>query len=91
MRGGRNTEYLLGAMPRSRGSRPPCGRHGWDRWNRNNARAAGRFAGARSRMGLDPRAALEGTTLRGVCRAGRFVLTGPTRTNVNDFRALLIV
>jgi glycerate-2-kinase len=42
-------------------------------------------------MGLDPRAALEGTTLRGVCRAGRFVLTGPTRTNVNDFRALLIV
>ena len=43
-------------------------------------------------LGLDPEASLNANDAYSVFAAlGDLVVTGPTRTNVNDFRALLIV
>ena len=42
--------------------------------------------------GIDPRAALAGNDAYTAFKAiGDLVMTGPTRTNVNDFRAVLIL
>ena len=42
-------------------------------------------------LGLDPRARLDDNDAYSVFAAlGDLVVTGPTRTNVNDFRAILI-
>jgi hydroxypyruvate reductase len=42
-------------------------------------------------MGLDPRAMLAGNDGYGFFSAvGSLVVTGPTRTNVNDFRVILV-
>ena len=42
-------------------------------------------------LGLDPRARLADNDGYGVFAAlGDLVVTGPTRTNVNDFRAILV-
>jgi hydroxypyruvate reductase len=47
---------------------------------------------ARARAaGLDPRALLDGNdSYRLFAALGDLIVTGPTRTNVNDFRAILI-
>ena len=48
------------------------------------------LAHARAR-GLDPAALLDGNDAYGFFAAlGDLVVTGPTRTNVNDFRAILV-
>ncbi len=95
-RGGRNTEFLLGLALALDGA---AGIHalaadtdGIDGSEDN----AGAFVSpdtlARARAaGLDPRAHLEGNDAWGFFAGlGDLLVTGPTRTNVNDFRAILV-
>ena len=43
-------------------------------------------------MGVDPRACLDNNDALGVFEPlDNVITTGPTRTNVNDFRAILII
>ncbi len=95
-RGGRNAEYALalaialGGHPRIRAL--ACDTDGID--------GSGDNAGARihpdtlakaAALGLDPQQALDGNDAYGLFSAiGDLVMTGPTGTNVNDFRAILV-
>ena len=95
-RGGRNREYLLAlaiALDGSPGIHAiACDTDGID----GSGDAAGAVIGPatldRARaLGLDPRRMLEEHDSHGFFSAlGDLVVTGPTRTNVNDFRAILI-
>ena len=95
-RGGRNAEFLLGLALALGGDRRisaiACDTDGID-GSEDNAGAmvlpdsAARAAAA----GIDLRARLTENDAYGVFAAlGDLVVTGPTRTNVNDFRAILI-
>jgi len=95
-RGGRNTEFLLGLALAFDGA--PCihalaaDTDGIDGSEDN----AGAFVGpdtlARARTaGLDPRGHLASNDAWGFFAGlGDLLVTGPTRTNVNDFRAILV-
>lgn len=95
-RGGRNTEFLLGFAIAIRGL---SGIHalaadtdGIDGSEAN----AGAFADGSTfdrllEAGVDPRACLAGNDAYSAFEAiGDLLVTGPTRTNVNDFRAILL-
>lgn len=95
-RGGRNVEFLLG-LALALGGEPgvhaiACDTDGID----GTEEAAGAVIGpdtlARGRArGLDPRAMLAGNDAYSFFAGlGDLVVTGPTLTNVNDFRAVLI-
>jgi hydroxypyruvate reductase len=95
-RGGRNVEFLL-ALAVALDGHPnihaiACDTDGID-GTEDNAGAVLRpdsLARARS-IGLDARAMLENNDGYGFFSAlGDLIVTGPTRTNVNDFRAILI-
>ncbi len=95
-RGGRNTEYLL-ALAVALDSAPgihaiACDTDGLDGTQDNAGAIIGPDTLARARhAGLDPRAALAEHRSYDFFEAlGDLVVTGPTRTNVNDFRAILI-
>ena len=94
--GGRNTEYLL-ALALALDSHPAihalaCDTDGID----GTAGAAGAVLDPESLVrayaaGLDPVALLEAHASRNFfATTGGLVVTGPTRTNVNDFRAILV-
>jgi hydroxypyruvate reductase len=96
-RGGRNAEYLL-ALAIALEDAPhiaaiACDTDGID-GSEDNAGAAllpGTLARARA-LGLDPQAFLANNDAYSFFQAlGDLVITGPTRTNVNDFRALLVM
>ena len=95
-RGGRNGEFLLGALIELDGL---AGVHalaadtdGIDGTEDNAGALIGPDSLARAAaLGLDARACLEANDSYGLFAAlGDLVVTGPTRTNVNDFRALLV-
>jgi len=95
-RGGRNGEFLLGAMIELDGL---AGVHalaadtdGIDGTEDNAGATIGPDSLVRAAaLGLDPRACLAANDSYGLFAAlGDLVVTGPTRTNVNDFRALLV-
>lgn len=95
-RGGRNTEFLL-ALAIALDGLPgvhaiACDTDGID-GSEDNAGALmtdGTLAGAAD-SGLDAKASLAGNDAYGLFAAlGDLVVTGPTLTNVNDFRAVLI-
>ncbi len=95
-RGGRNAEFLL-ALAVALDGHPgihaiACDTDGID-GTEDNAGALlspGTLARARA-LGLDPRARLADNDGYAVFAAlGDLVMTGPTRTNVNDFRAILV-
>jgi len=96
-RGGRNGEYLLGAMLALDGLPGvfalAADTDGIDGTEHNAGAVVGPDSLARARaQGLDARACLDANDSYGLFAAlGDLVVTGPTRTNVNDFRALLIV
>ena len=96
-RGGRNGEYLLGAMLELGGLAGvyalAADTDGIDGTEDNaGARLAPDSLARAAALGLDPRACLEANDGYALFAAlGDLVVTGPTRTNVNDFRALLIV
>jgi len=95
-RGGRNAEFLLAFGIEIDGldgvHAVACDTDGIDGSEDN----AGAYAGpglvdAASRAGVDARAGLDENDGYGVFDAiGGLIVTGPTRTNVNDFRAILI-
>jgi len=95
-RGGRNLEYLLGlaiALDGAPGiSALACDTDGIDGTEDNAGAVIGPDTLARARAaGLDPAAMLAANDAYGLfARLGDLVVTGPTRTNVNDFRAVLI-
>jgi glycerate 2-kinase len=96
-RGGRNVEFLLGLAVALDGE-PRVWAIAGDTDGIDGAEeVAGAIVApdtlARARaMGLDPRAALAGNDAHGLYEAlGDQVITGPTLTNVNDFRAILIL
>jgi len=95
-RGGRNVEFLLGLTLALGGQ---AGIHalaadtdGIDGSEDNAGASAGPESLARMRAaGLDPAALLADNDAYGAFAAlGDLIVTGPTRTNVNDFRAILI-
>jgi len=95
-RGGRNTEFLLGlalALDGAPGIHALAADTDGIDGSEDNA---GAFVGpetlARARAaGLDSRSFLAGNDAWGYFSAlGDLLLTGPTRTNVNDFRAILV-
>jgi hydroxypyruvate reductase len=95
-RGGRNCEYALALAVALSGnpkiSALACDTDGID-GSEDNAGAVvtpETLAKAR-RLGLDPQAHLDDNDAYGFfAKAGGLVVTGPTRTNVNDFRAILV-
>lgn len=95
-RGGRNAEFLLGFL-QALGDVPgvsalACDTDGIDGVEDNAGAwmSPGLLAEARGR-GLDPAAHLANNDAYGFFSVlGRLVVTGPTRTNVNDFRAVLV-
>jgi len=96
-RGGRNAEYLLSAAITLGGNQRIYGLAGDTDGIDGTEDNAGALAGphtlaAARRAGLDPDGALRANDAYGVFAAlGDLVITGPTRTNVNDFRALYVV
>ena len=96
-RGGRNAEFLLGAMLALDGLPGvyalAADTDGIDGTEENAGARLAPDSLARARaLGLDPRAFLEANDAYTLFAAlGDLIVTGPTRTNVNDFRALLIV
>ncbi len=95
-RGGRNAEFLLAltvALDGHAGIHALAGDTDGIDGTEDNAGALiapGTLARARA-LGLDPRRALHDRDVYPVFAAlGDLVVTGPTRTNVNDFRAILI-
>jgi hydroxypyruvate reductase len=96
-RGGRNAEYLLGAMLALDGLQGvhalAADTDGIDGTEDNaGARCAPDSLARAHALGLDPQALLDANDSYGLFAAlDDLVVTGPTRTNVNDFRALLIV
>ncbi|MBP7080467.1 MAG: glycerate kinase [Rhodocyclaceae bacterium] len=95
-RGGRNAEFLLAlAIALDGGSQfhaIACDTDGIDGVEDNAGALINVDTLARARAaGLDPRAYLADNNAYGFFAAlGDLVVTGPTRTNVNDFRAILI-
>jgi glycerate 2-kinase len=94
--GGRNTEYLLGlALGLAGAEGIHCFAADTDGIDGKGTHA-GAFAGPRTlamarTVGVDPPAALARNDSLAVFRAaGTVYAPGPTRTNVNDFRAILI-
>ncbi len=95
-RGGRNVEYLLGLAQALSGADGiyaiACDTDGID-GSEDNAGAVvlpDTLARARDR-GIDPQGCLDNNDAYGLFSAiGDLVMTGPTRTNVNDFRAILV-
>jgi len=95
-RGGRNLEYLLGLAIGLDGAKDVCALA----CDTDGVDGAGDAAGAivlpdtleRARkLGLDPAAHLrDNNSYLFFQRLGDLVVTGPTRTNVNDFRVILI-
>jgi glycerate 2-kinase len=97
-RGGRNTEFLLGFAVQMAGETAPgisalaCDTDGID----GTEDAAGALVMPDTlprarRLGLDARAMLAGHDSYSLFSAlGDLIVTGPTLTNVNDFRAILI-
>ena len=96
-RGGRNTEYLLGMALALDGhpaiSALAADTDGIDGGEDNAGALETPSTLERSRQaGVDPVAALAANdAYRLFAALGDLVITGPTRTNVNDFRALLIL
>jgi len=95
-RGGRNAEYLLGLVLALDGAAGihaiACDTDGIDGTEDNAGAIAGPDSLARGRsLGLDPAALLARNDAYGFFQAlGDLVLSGPTLTNVNDFRAILV-
>ncbi len=95
-RGGRNAEFLLSFALGIAGmdgiAALACDTDGIDGSEDNaGALATGDTAERARAAGLDPRARLAGNDAYTVFEAlGDLVVTGPTLTNVNDFRAILI-
>jgi glycerate 2-kinase len=95
-RGGRNLEFLLAlavaldALPRVHAI--ACDTDGIDGTEDNAGALLDPATLARARAaGLDPKALLaDNDGYRFFSALGALVVTGPTRTNVNDFRAILI-
>jgi hydroxypyruvate reductase len=96
-RGGRNTEYLLGLALALDGHPAISALAGDTDGSDGSEDNAGALVTpdtlVRSRQaGVDPVAALAANDAYGLFAAlGDLVVTGPTRTNVNDFRAVLIL
>ena len=97
-RGGRNSEFLLALMVELRGCSTAWALAGdTDGEDGASDGAAGALAGpdtlARGEAGgLDPLSALALHDSGGFFeRLGDAIVTGPTRTNVNDFRAILVL
>lgn len=95
-RGGRNAEFLL-ALGVALEGHPrvhaiACDTDGIDGTEDNAGAVLGPGSLVRARgLGIDPRARLSDNDGYGVFEAlGALVMTGPTLTNVNDFRAVLI-
>jgi hydroxypyruvate reductase len=95
-RGGRNAEFLL-ALALALDGHPgihaiACDTDGIDGTEDNAGAILGPGSLGRAReLGLDPAALLANNDAYGFFAAlGDLVMTGPTRTNVNDFRAILI-
>ena len=95
-RGGRNTEFLL-ALCIAMGDAHPywaiaCDSDGIDGSETNAGAVIDDTSLARAgALGLDPHAFLANNDSYGFFKAlDRLIYTGPTRTNVNDFRAILI-
>jgi glycerate 2-kinase len=96
-RGGRNAEFLL-ALAVALDGHPAihaiaCDSDGIDGTEDNAGAVAGPDTVARAAaLGLDLRARLADNDGYGAFQAlGDLVVTGPTRTNVNDFRAILVL
>ncbi len=95
-RGGRNAEYLLALALALEGETRvhalACDTDGIDGVEDNAGAILDPETLARARMaGVDPVASLaDNDSYRVFEAAGGLVFTGPTRTNVNDFRAILI-
>lgn len=95
-RGGRNLEYLLGlAIALSGAARISgiaCDTDGIDGTEDNaGAIVTPDTLGRAAALGLDPQQYLKSNDAYGFFEAlGDLVVTGPTRTNVNDFRAIVI-
>jgi hydroxypyruvate reductase len=96
-RGGRNAEFLLGLAVALEGAAGiyaiACDTDGIDGTQDNAGALLGPDTLARARaLGLDPAARLLNNDGYGVFAAlADLVITGPTRTNVNDFRAVLLI
>jgi len=96
-RGGRNAEFLLAlaiALDGAPGIHAiACDTDGIDGSEDNAGALIGPDTLARAAaFGLDPQARLDDNDGYGVFSAlGDLVMTGPTRTNVNDFRAILVL
>ena len=96
-RGGRNTEFLLAlaiALDGRAGVHAiACDTDGIDGSENNAGAAIGPTTLERARKkGLDPRRVLDGNDAYSLFAAlGDLVVTGPTLTNVNDFRAILVL
>lgn len=95
-RGGRNAEFLLG-LAVALGGAPgihaiACDTDGIDGTEDNAGAVIGPDTLARAKaLGIDPKAALRDNDGYSVFQSlGDLVITGPTLTNVNDFRAILI-
>jgi hydroxypyruvate reductase len=95
-RGGRNAEYAL-ALAIALGGRPGISAiagdtDGIDGSEDNAGAIMGPDTLLRARaLGLDPQAFLVDNDAYGFfARLGGLVVTSPTRTNVNDFRAILV-
>ena len=95
-RGGRNLEYLLGVAIALDGAPDiwaiACDTDGIDGTENNAGAIVTPDTLARAQtLGLDARAALAKNDAYTFFETlGDLVITGPTRTNVNDFRAILI-
>lgn len=95
-RGGRNSEFLLALAVALHGAPAihaiACDTDGIDGVEDNAGAVIGPGTLARaSALGIDPFARLADNDAYAVFQAlGDLVTTGPTRTNVNDFRAILI-
>jgi len=96
-RGGRNAEFLLAlaiALDGAPGVQAiACDTDGIDGSEDNaGAMISDRTLARAAALGLDPRARLDDNDAYGFFAAlGDLVVTGPTRTNVNDFRGILVM
>jgi hydroxypyruvate reductase len=96
-RGGRNAEFLLSLAIHLNGEPGvyaiACDTDGIDGSEDNAGAVCGPDTLARAAaLGLSPQAMLDDNDAYGFFSAlGDLVVTGPTRTNVNDFRAVLLL
>jgi hydroxypyruvate reductase len=96
-RGGRNVEYLLGAFAALQGAADiyalAIDTDGIDGSEDNAGAVFGPDDWIRAgKLGLDPDAYMANNDAYSFFEAlERLIVTGPTRTNVNDFRAILVL